>query len=519
MKRPLLIVALLLALVTAHASADVALPKVFGDHMVLQQNRPIVIWGFADAGEEVTVTIGDASAKATPDAAGRWQVELPALPATAPDAEGLTVTIAGKNTLTLTDVLVGEVWLCSGQSNMQWPVQRSANAEQETAAADHPRLRLLQVQQTATDEPQRDIRGGPWQVCTPQTVPGFSAVGYFFGRQLHRELGVPVGLINSSWGGTPAEAWTTAASMASHEATRPIIEAQERAVAAYPEAKAQFEADLAAWEQEQAKAKADAEAAGQPEPKPTRRKPQAPRGPDHPHRPQGIYNGMIAPLTPLPLAGVIWYQGESNASRAGQYRVLLGQLIGDWRSAFATPDLPFGIVQLANFKKRQEQPTDTEWAQLREAQYLVTTDLPGTGLAVAIDIGDADDIHPRNKRDVGERLSRWALNQVYGRNVLPSGPVAEAAAVEGNTVRVTFNYVGEGLASRQGPLTGFAIAGEDQKFVWADATIERNSVVVSSPQVPAPRFVRYAWGDNPECNLYNADGLPAVPFRIEAKAP
>jgi len=498
------LVFLLVCLVAAPAAAQVRLPALFADHMVLQQGKPAPVWGWAAPGEQVTVRLGDRQAAATADASGRWLAQLPPLAAGGPHE----LTVQASNTITRHDVLVGEVWIASGQSNMEWPLRRAANADQEIAQADYPLIRCFTVTKAVAPEPQAECQG-EWVICSPDTADDFSAVGYFFVRELHQRLGVPVGLINSSWGGTPAESWTSRAALLADPELAYLVGNWDQAMAKYTEDCLLPAAQVRDW---LARAEA-ARTAGQPLPQPP---PSA--WPDDPRRNPwlagGLYNGMIAPLVPYALAGAIWYQGESNAGRAYQYRRLFPALIQDWRRAWGQGEFPFLFVQLANFMPARPEPGDSAWAELREAQ-LLTLALPTTGMAVIIDIGDAADIHPANKQDVGRRLALAAQALAYRQRVAYSGPIYRALTVEGDRLRLHFRHTGGKLVARGGPLQGFAIAGEDRFFVWAQARIEGNTVVVWSPQVPRPVAVRYAWADNPVCNLYHQGGLPASPFRTD----
>ncbi len=495
--------ALCLLAATPLLTADVELPAVIGDNMVVQRHQRVPIWGTADAGEKVTVTFAGQQVTTTARSDGHWIVHLTALAAGGP----YEMTVAGKNTVRLQNVLVGEVWACSGQSNMQWSVQASNNAQEEIAAADHPQMRLLTVPRVPASEPASDIEA-QWVVCSPQTVPGFSAVAYFFGREMQKELGVPVGLINTSWGGTPAESWTTRPTLEGDPDFAPIVERWNQARENYPEQKKKHEEALAKWKEEAEKAKAE----GKQPP----RQPGAPLFEQKHYEPSALYNGMIAPLIPYAIRGAIWYQGESNAGRAYQYRKLFSAMIRDWRREWGQGAFPFLFVQLANFMAREAEPAESAWAELREAQSM-TLRLPKAGQAVIIDIGEANDIHPKNKQDVGRRLALNALAIAHGRDIVYSGPVYRSMETEGDRIRLHFDHVGGGLVAKGGgPLRGFAIAGEDRKFVWADAAIEGDSVVVHSEGVPNPVAVRYAWANNPECNLYNEEGLPASPFRTDS---
>ena len=504
LKPTLLIIIILLLAGTGAALADIKLPAVIGDNMVLQQGGKVAIWGWAEPGEEVMVGVSWRSMKfaVKADKDGKWSFRL-----NPPKGDGpFEMTFTGKNSITIKNILVGEVWVCSGQSNMQMSVQSSANAEQEVAEANYPMIRLFSVKRTVAEKPQPDCEGS-WTECSPKTVPDFSAVAYFFGRELHKQLKVPVGLIHTSWGGTPAESWTKREVLESDADFAPILKRYDDAVANYPQARKEFEQKLAEWKQAAEKAKAE----GVDPP----RRPGEPFGPGHPHAPAGLYNAMIAPLIPYGVAGAIWYQGESNAGRAYQYRKLFPAMIENWRDDWGVGQFSFLFVQLANFMKTKPEPDESSWAELREAQ-LMTLAVPKTGMAVIIDIGDADDIHPKNKQDVGKRLALWALAQQYGKKLVYSGPTYKSMKIDGSSIILSFDHVGGGLVAKgEEQLKGFAIAGADRKFVWADAKIQGDTVVVSSDKVPEPAAVRYAWADNPICNLYNKEDLPASPFRTD----
>ncbi len=488
-------------LLTAAAQADVRLPSLISDNMVLPQETPANIWGWADPQEQVSVQLAGKKVEAIADAQGKWSVKLAGL--TPGEAGDLTIT--GKNTLTVRNVAVGEVWVGSGQSNMEWSVRSSANPTEEAAAATFPQIRMFTVARAPKLEPQEEC-AGKWEVCTPETVSNFSAVAYYFGRKLHQSLKVPIGLIHSSWGGTPAEHWTPKEVLAAEPELAGMVKSWETAVAAYPAAKEAHDKVIAEWQ-----VTADAaKAAGTPVPK----KPDAPRGGDPFGSPGCLYNGMIHPLLPYTIRGAIWYQGESNASRATQYAKLFPTMIQSWRERWAVGEFPFLFVQLANFMQRHDQPTESQWAALREAQ-LQTLELPHTGMAVAIDIGEAGDIHPKNKQEVGRRLALNALATVYYHEQEFSGPIFTGAQVEDGKIRLSFRHA-QGLKALDGAkLTGFAIAGEDRKFVWAEAEIQGDHVVLQSPQVATPVAARYAWADNPAANLGNEAGLPASPFRTD----
>jgi sialate O-acetylesterase len=494
----------LLAVAAASARAEVRLSPLFNDHMVLQQGTPVPVWGTADAGEQVTVTVGDARATATAGPDGKWTAKVGPLAAGGP----VEVAISGKNTIRIQDVLVGEVWVCSGQSNMEWTVNASASAEQERAAANYPAVRMFTVKKAVTGKPAVTMEGS-WAVCSPQTVGNFSAVGYFYGRELHKSLNVPVGLIHTSWGGTPAESWAERSALEADSDLRPILERWDQQFAKYmQELPQQANAALEKWKPEAEKA----DAAGRTLPPLNLPDPRS-----NPWRPAGLYNAMITPLLPYGIKGAIWYQGESNAGRAYQYRKLLPAMIGTWRRAWGQGDFPFYIVSLANFTPVKPEPGDSDWAELREAQTMTAMNVPNCGQSITIDIGDDKDIHPKNKQEVGRRLALVAMAKTYQKDVAFSGPEYDSMKVEDDSVRLTFKH-GKGLQAKGADapaVKGFAIAGDDRKWYWADARIDGDTVVVRSDKVSRPAAVRYAWANNPVCNLYNQAGLPAVPFRTD----
>jgi sialate O-acetylesterase len=643
------------ALAADRAGAEVRVAALIGNHMVIQRGKPVRLWGTADAGEPVQAALGDARASTESDPSGHWSLTLPALAAGGPH----TLTIQGANTLTFTDVLVGDVWVASGQSNMEWPLSLSQGAA-EAAAAGCPGLRLFTVIKATAGEPQADV-GGEWSTCTSDTALAFSAVAFHFGQMLQGELGVPIGLIHASWGGTPAEAWTPRAALLADASLAPMVHEFD-AVTRDPAARADAERKLAEWEaanfrqdsgndgERQGFASVESGAAGwsrmelprfwedaglridgavwfrriveippgwagrdltlslgaiddfdvtywngtrvgstgketpqywsvprqytvpgrlvhaganvmavrafdhygnggfggspaqmkvqptgagdplnlsgsweyrierglEPVPADFSTRPQL-SGADNPNSPTVLWNAMTAPLTPFPIAGAIWYQGESNAERAVQYRTLFPAMITAWRDAWGDPEMPFLFVQLANFGPLAAEPGESDWAELREAQAM-TLRLPKTAMAVTIDIGEADDIHPRNKKDVGRRLALQALHTVYGRDVGASGPTFAAATREGTAMRVRFTGTGDGLITEDGALPrGFAVAGADGTWHWAEARIDGDTVVVSSPDVPEPVAVRYAWANNPPNTLRNRAGLPAAPFSSVAR--
>jgi len=491
------------------AQADVRTPAVFGNGMVLQRDQSVPVWGWADPGEDVSVSFREQSKTTKAATDGKWKVTLAPLSLGEPG----TLTIQGADkTLTFTDVLVGEVWICSGQSNMQWNVNSGLDADLEKAAANHPGIRIFSVPLTTADVPQEDVNA-TWQPCTPQTIGSFTAVGYYYGRELHEVLQVPVGLIQTAWGGTRAEAWASPEIMSKSVNLKPIQESWDDLIAKPENQKAtqEYEPKWQAWQAAWKKARL----AGQP----------APARPGHPqntrwsqHHPSTLYNAMVAPLTPFAIRGAIWYQGESNAGRAYQYRELMPAVIQSWRDAWGQGDFPFYQVQLANFMAVKDQPGESAWAELREAQMITTKALPNVGAACIIDAGVAKDIHPKDKQVVGKRLSRLALVDVYQiSGLVRQGPTYQSVTFEGNKAIVKFDNHGAKLISYyKEPLQGFAVAGADRKFVWGTAKITGpDTVEIVAEGVNQPVSVRYDWADNPQGNLYNETYLPAYPFRTD----
>ena len=606
------------------------LHPLFNDHAVLQRGRPLPVWGWSTPGDHVTVSFAEQTLTADADASGRWQVTFTAIPAGGPYA----LTAKGAKEVTANDLLVGDVWLCSGQSNMEFQVSQANNFDQERVTADFPQIRQFTGTKRFSLTPET-LTGGGWSVCTPGSVGNFTAVGYYFGREVHREAKIPIGLLNASWGGTRIESWTSRSGLSALERTKG--ELQQLNDLSEATKKSEFDQLMAAWWtaadpaadaaltnfSDQAWGTMDvpglwedkglpgfdgvawfrrnfevpAEAAGKEAKlflgpiddrdvtsingrevghldvwnqqrqysipagvltagtntiairvldtgggggifgqvddlhvdigeskialagkwrflagKPLGQLPAMPTQLDNANVITALSNGMIEPLVPAALAGAIWYQGESNASIDSQYELLLPALIADWRARFQRPDLPFGIVQLANFMPTVDTPIqESGWAYLRDTQLKISRTVPATGLAVCTDIGDASDIHPRNKQDVGRRLAAWALHDVYGRNdIVRSGPLFKAATIDGATLRVSFDYA-VGLQAK-GDLRGFAIAGNDANWVAAEARIDGDTLIVSSPHVATPTKVRYAWSNNPPCPLFNGAGLPASPF-------
>jgi len=491
MFRRVLLPVCLLAFLAPLASATVTLPKLISDHMVFQCDMPVRVWGSAAPGESVRVRFRDQTVRAQADDQGRWELFLQPMDAGGPN----DMRVEGNNRLVVRDILVGEVWIASGQSNMRWRVDQSNDADAEIAAAKYPRIRLFQVELDTAGEPRADVTG-VWKRCSPESAGVFSAVGYFFGRRLHQELNVPVGIIQSAWGGTPAEAWTSREKLRADPALWFYLNRWDRVLAEWPAARIRYERDLAAW-------KRLPEADRPPEPR-------APRGPGHQHAPAALYNAMVAPLTPYGIRGAIWYQGESNAGadQARLYRRLFRTMIEDWRSRWGQGPFPFLFVQLANYQ------TGGDWPTLRESQTEALA-LRNTGMAVTVDIGDPEDIHPRNKQDAGKRLALWALAGTYGRKIVHSGPLYRQMTTEGDRIRLWFDHTGAGLKAWDGALRGFLIAGPDHVFHPAEAAIDGATVVVSSRLVEEPKAVRYAWDDDPPNNLRNSADLPASPFRTD----
>ena len=490
-----------------------ALAPLFTDHAVLQRDKAVPIWGRADPGEKVTVAFAGQSVSTNAGKDGRWMVQLAPLPA---NSVGADLVVAGRNSVALHDILVGEVWICSGQSNMEFLVHgtnlRLLNSDREVAAANHPLIRHFKVAHDVAEAPV-ETASGSWAVCSPATVGQFTAVGYFFGREISRKLQVPVGLINSSWGGTQIESWMSADTLQSDPAFAEVGRRWRKALEDYPAAMAAYSVARPAWE----KARAAAAAGGPARLAAflqTNHRPNPPPGPGSPDTPSGLFNGMIQPLIPFAIRGAIWYQGESNAPRASAYHRLFAAMISSWREKFGQGDFPFFWVQLANFG-RPDDPTHETWAYLREAQSQALS-LPATGQAVAIDIGDPRDIHPTNKQEVGRRLALIAKALVYGTSVDYSGPVFASAVREGGALRVRFKYAGTGLTAGDRPLESFEVAGADRRFHPASAVIVGDTLRVQSPEVPEPVAVRYAWRNAPDANLYNGAGLPASPFRSDS---
>jgi sialate O-acetylesterase len=635
----LLVLSIIMFLTPSNLKADVSMPLIFSDNMVLQRDREIRVWGSADSGERVRVTLENERKTTRAGNDGRWEVLFTPMSAGGP----YSMKVEGRNTLEFSNILIGDVWLCSGQSNMEWPISQSANPEHEIRSSSYPDIRLFTVPRRTSSKPEDDIESGTWVECGPETVTSFSATGYFFGRHIHRETGVPVGLINSSWGGTVAETWISRETMAGIDDFKEIMsraeepeKQQEEIMVRLLEWNEKIERQDAGkagnwhdpdhedlewemmklptvWEQAglpgldgvvwfRKEITLTAEEANRPlilnigaiddsdytylnghlvgttlnQYSQNRRymvdpamlkeglnilavrvidngggggiwgdagklyyqsadnqislaghwkyavgietgpQPQPQGGPNS--FPSLLFNGMIHPVTPLAIRGVIWYQGESNAGRAYQYRTLFRELIKDWRKQWANENMPFLFVQLTSFMAPAAEPVESDWAELREAQSMAL-ELPNTGMAVIIDIGDADDIHPRNKQDVGKRLALAALKISYDHDIVSAGPVYRSMQVDGDRIVLSFDTSGSELKGndKYGYIKGFTIAGEDRVFHWAKAYLEDGKVVVYSEKVTRPVAVRYAWANNPyDANLVNTEGLPASPFRTDS---
>ena len=497
----------LMLLVSFTVQAEVSVPSIFGSRMVLQRGQANPVWGWAAPGEKISVTFAGQKHTATAGKDGAWRVKLQPLKA---NAKGQTLTIQGSNKLELIDVLVGEVWVCSGQSNMAWSVDRSYDPDLESLTAKFPNIRLISVPPVGTQEPQKDFNG-EWVAASPESVMSFSAVGFFFGRTLHQAIDVPVGLIDNAWGGSAAEAWVRRDLLNKLPAAAPYMATWKQTEANYDHEKtmATYETRLKKWQT----AAADARKAGKPVP-------QRPRNPRNPltgqHRPGNLYNGVLKPFIGYGIKGAIWYQGESNSGRAKAYRDVFPLMIQNWRDEWGQGDFPFYWVQLADFRDEQPEPMDDNWAELREAQTMTMDRLKNTGEAVIIDVGEGRDIHPRDKQTVAKRLARWALAKDYGVDIIHQSPRYKSMEIKGNKAVITFDHVGAGLYSFdvRDP-KGFALCGQDKKFVWANARIVGKDKVEVWAEGITPAQVRYAWAVNPVCTLMSREGLPATPFRTD----
>lgn len=488
--------------------ADVKLPAIFSHNMVLQQKVTAPVWGKADPGEKVTVSGFGQSVSTVADEHGKWRVKL--APMSGDNLPPLTLTVSGKNSLTITNVLVGEVWLGSGQSNMQMGLRNVTNAAAEMAAANYPDIRIFSVKRCGAPQPLEEVEG-EWVAAVPGGVERFSAVLYFFGRDLREQIKRPIGLINSSYGGTAIEWWTRLEVLMTDPQSAKEAELRLKELGDPAWVEAQYAKDQARYDKEVETAKAEGR-------RPQLGKPQR-IGPDAKSRPGGLYNAMIHPLLGYGIRGFIWYQGEHNSGRAEQYARLFPKMIADWRAQWGLGELPFFFVQLPPISGLQNEPMlhrgVTLWAEFREAQAK-TLSVPKTGMAVTIDTAADGDLHPKDKQPVGNRLARLAASQVYGLPIPCLAPMFAGMERKGDAVRLKFSQAEGGLVTREGgAVAGFAIAGQDRKFVWAEARIEGEQVVVSSPAVKEPVAVRYAWANHPVISLFNKQGLPLAPFRTD----
>jgi sialate O-acetylesterase len=508
-----------LCIATTLALADVKLPHVIGSQMVLQGQMPIPIWGWANPGEQVTVKFANHQANTAADEKGNWMVKLPAIKAPGP----YKMTVIANNTIELTDILVGEVWLCAGQSNMEMGIGVVANGKEEIAAANYPQIRLFDVPKRPSGQTEADV-DAEWRICSPNNISsggwgGFSAVAYFFGREIHDQLNVPVGLIDASWGGSYIEPWTPPEGFALVPKLTRILNEIEQTNSDYRKVFTRALDEFEAWIPKVRKSLADD----------GRITPGLPDYPHHPFtqnepyaypwRPTGLYNGMIHPLIPFAIRGAIWYQGESNLLDGMLYHEKMKALIGGWRKLWNQGDFPFYFVQLAPFRYEgwpSKDVTPTSLPEIWQAQ-LISLSIPNTGMAVTTDITELHDIHPHNKQDVGKRLALWALAKTYGRtDLVYSGPLYKSMSIQRTTIRIPFDHVGTGLTARDGkPLTWFEIAGADKKFYKAGTEISGNAVLVWNNKVRKPVAVRFGWHQEAIPNLINKEGLPASPFRTD----
>jgi sialate O-acetylesterase len=503
-------------IVCNHIKADVRVAGCFGNNMVLQRDMPVKFWGWAKPGEQITVSIEKHTAKSYTDSIGKWMVVLENLKTGGP----YEIKITGEyNTIVFNNVYVGEVWLCSGQSNMDMTVAREdrywcgvINEAEEVAKANYPLIRVFDVPFVTKDEPQDSV-SSQWEICSPKTVGHFSAAAYFFARELYNKYKVPIGLITSSYGASTVEAWTSRPALENKPEFKELLDNYESKCRAYDtseQTKIKYNEALEKWKKECEKAKAE----GKDKPK----EPKNPNPHQDQHSPAVLYNGMIAPIIPYTIRGVIWYQGESNTSTASIYDLQMEALIYDWRQAWKQGDFPFIYVQLANYQKLIEEPVkDDPFVLVREKQ-LKNLSVRNTAMVVAIDNADPDNpgnIHPKNKQDIGKRLAIAAMGKVYNESVTYMGPIFDYMKIQNEKIILYFKFADKGLTFKGDKLKGFAIAAEDKKFVWADAVIDKNTVILKSSDVKNPMYVRYGWAKNPQANLYNTEGLPASPFRTD----
>lgn len=530
MKKLILFFGLLMG--SAACFAELKVADVFSDHMVLQREKPVPVWGTADAGATVTIEFAGQKKTAVADSSNHWKLFLDPMPASSkPWRMTVSSTLNSElETLNFADVLIGEVWLCSGQSNMGFPVSRALNAGEEVRAADYPEIRLLMVEQRLDCAPRDycEIWGDAWVPCSPDVIERFTAVGYFFGRELYEELDIPIGLIESAWGGSRIEAWTDWGLTQNDPVARSILSPWKGMIDKTPDYFEDFAAYAKSfdervravgaqkkeWEIRKKEAIKNRQRFKEPQPKA-----DPLLTPGNKHTPASIYNAMIVPLAPYALRGAIWYQGESNAKAPITYRSQLPLLIQNWRDLWEDQDLAFYVVQLANLGPLQKNPVEASagFADLRDAQRFVVQNDPHMALATAVDIGEAGDIHPKNKQEVGRRLALPALNRLYGKSCEDSGPVFETLEQNGGLLVLTFSHA-RGLQAKDGcALKGFAVRSEKGEWVWADSKIDGCRIELSAEGVAAPVAARYSWARNPIGNLVNSAGLPAIPFRSDAQ--
>lgn len=478
--------------------AQIKLPAIISDNMILQQKAKVALWGWASPEEKIRIksSWNNKEIIINADTSGKWITYIETAKAGGP----YTLRFTGVNRVEIKNILLGEVWLASGQSNMEFFIGKTSNAsytgvsnyEAVIGNAEHPDIRTIDVPNKVADEPLTDFKG-QWKICSARTIDTFSAVAYFFAFEINKATGFPVGIINATWGGTPAESWTKKEVLQSDADLNVLLERYQKAVDIYPAENEKYRAAYATWKGDTGVRKGAA--------------PAAPMGPGNNKSPYKLYNGMISPIKPFTLRGVIWYQGENNADRAYQYRKLFPAMIGNWRKDWNNPKLPFYFVQIS--------PHRSQNAEIRDAQLFVYKNVPNTGIAVTTDNGDSLNIHPRNKELVGKRLSLWALRNEYGKkDIVVSGPLYKSMKREGNKIRIAFDF-NAGLYAKDGKLNEFTIAAGDQNFVPAKAVIEGNTVVVWSDAVASPEAVRFAWKNIPKPNLYNNANLPASPFRTD----
>jgi sialate O-acetylesterase len=498
-----LLMVIFILTVASSASTNVRLPHIFSDNMVLQRDKELPIWGWAAPGEKITVTFANGVAVTIADDNGCWQTKLPP----AKPGGSFVMTITGNNSIRINNILVGDIWLCSGQSNMEWPLSSTSNAAKDIADSNYHQIRILSVPKKTAGLPRMDANV-EWKICKPETIYSFSAVAYFFGRKIHKELNVPIGLINSSWGGSRIEPWTPPEGFLLSDKTKNIDTFIQQANSNYRKTLEKSLPAMEDWLNKTKKAVADN--------KPLLPEPDLPKHPlDDYWQPTGMYNAMIYPLKPFAICGVLWYQGEANLDDGTLYLEKMKALTGGWRKVWQQGNFPFYFVQLAPYKY---DGNPYRLPIIWQAQTAALSVIPNTGMAVTVDLVDnINDIHPRNKKDVGERLALWALAKNYARNIPAfSGPIYKSMKIEDNKIRISFDYTGTGLTSRNNqPLNCFEIAGDDKNFVKADAVIDNDTVLVSSDKVEKPAAVRFAWNEQAQPNLCNKEGLPASPFTTE----